>query len=563
MKLNRFNNILTAITLLIALTFTSCVGDLNVKPIDPNLDTADKVYQNEADLQQGLAKIYAGLAVTGQRGPAGDGDIDGIDEGASSYWRGYWMLQELPTDEAVNGWGDPGIPSLNRSNWTASNSMVTAMYYRIMFQVTLSNEFIRQSKALMQPDWKEAPKYIAQARALRAFAYYNGLELYGNIIPKVTEEDGVGAFLPPSWGQLGGDELFNYLKGELEDIIAGNDLAETGMIGEVTKDVARTLLAKMLLNHEVILGSKNNAYYAEAETLLEKVAANHALNTEKGINANDLKDEDGNPIKVNNGQDFTPYQVLFMSDNWMRDQEIIFSINYAANSTQTFGGSTFLVCGSVLGGNNTMSAQEFGVTGGWSGNRTTTALMSKFDMTNDQRVAKEQLLFTNNRGDGTITELSDSDQGYGIGKFRNMTSTGHYASNDGKTDRVENNIPVYRVSDVYLMLAELDLRQGKAVSAAHLENLNKIQERAGLSPTLTAGNVTLDWLLDERARELYWEGHRRTDLIRFGKFTGGAYIWPFKGGTAQGASIEAKYKLFPIPSADQVANPNLERNPNY
>ncbi|GJM59992.1 RagB/SusD family nutrient uptake outer membrane protein [Persicobacter diffluens] len=562
MKINRIKNIFTAIVLLMAVGFSSCVNDLNVEPIDPNLDTANRIYKTEADLAQGLAKMYAGLAVTGQKGPDGDGDIDGIDEGASSYWRGYWMLQQLPTDEVLNGWGDPGIPALNRVNWTASNGMVTGFYYRIMFQVTLANEFIRQANNIMQPDWQAAPGYVAEARFLRAFAYYHGLENFGNIIPKVTEEDGVGAFLPPSWGELGGDELFMYIKGELEDVIAGDALVEQGAVGQVTKDVARTLLAKMLLNHEVILGSSNTAFYAEASQLLETVAANHSLNTQGGVNGNNLIGGDGDLITVNDGQDFSAYQVLFMADNWEKTNEIIFSINYHHQFVQTWGGMTFLVCGSVLGGEETMNAAEFGVSGGWSGNRITKTLVDKFDRANDLRIAENQLLFTKNRGDGTITELANSNQGYGVGKFRNLMSDGSWAGNEGTNERVDNNVPVFRLSDVYLMLAELDLRQGNAVSGAHLDMINQIQNRAGLSD-VSAGNVTLDWLLDERARELYWEGQRRMDLIRFGKFSGGSYVWPFKGNTVNGSAVDAKYELYPIPTADQTANPNLNRNPNY
>jgi len=92
-----------------------------------------------------LAKIYGGLIVTGQRGPDGNPDIAGIDEGFGEYLRLYWYLQEMPTDEAVIGWNDPGLPDLNTGLWGADNSMVNAMYYRVFYQVMLANEFLRQS----------------------------------------------------------------------------------------------------------------------------------------------------------------------------------------------------------------------------------------------------------------------------------------------------------------------------------------------------------------------------------------------------------------------------------
>ena len=93
-----------------------------------------------------LAKLYGGLIVTGQIGPNGNPDLSNIDEGFSQWLRLYWYMQEVPTDEAVIGWGDPGLPELNRDNWSASNQMIQAMYYRVYFQVTLANEFLRQTK---------------------------------------------------------------------------------------------------------------------------------------------------------------------------------------------------------------------------------------------------------------------------------------------------------------------------------------------------------------------------------------------------------------------------------
>jgi len=75
--------------------------------------------------------------------------------------------------------------------------------------------------------------------------------------------------------------------------------------------------------------------------------------------------------------------------------------------------------------------------------------------------------------------------------------------------------------------------------------------------------MTLSFILDERARELYWEGYRRTDLVRYGLLTSGSYLWPWKGGIQNGSSADAKFNVFPIPSADLGANPSLKPTPGY
>jgi hypothetical protein len=125
---------------------------------------------------------------------------------------------------------------------------------------------------------------------------------------------------------------------------------------------------------------------------------------------------------------------------------------------------------------------------------------------------------------------------------------------------------MFRLADVYLMYAEAVLRGGAGgdLSTA-LNYVNQIRERAygDNSGDINQSQLTLDFILDERGRELYWECTRRTDLIRFGKFTGGEYIWPWKGGVKEGTATDNKYDIYPIPSSDITANPNLVQNPGY
>ena len=124
--------------------FYSCTKNLNQSPAYGL--NSEVVYSDPNNYINVLSKLYSGLSMTGLQGPAGQADIAGIDEGFSAYVRVLWNLQELPTDEAVCGWNDPGIPTLNKMQWNADDGWVKGMYYRIYYQITLCNEFIYQSR---------------------------------------------------------------------------------------------------------------------------------------------------------------------------------------------------------------------------------------------------------------------------------------------------------------------------------------------------------------------------------------------------------------------------------
>ena len=148
-------------------------------------------------------------------------------------------------------------------------------------------------------------------------------------------------------------------------------------------------------------------------------------------------------------------------------------------------------------------------------------------------------------------------------KYKNVTSTGT-AGSDNSGNFVDADIPLYRLADIYLMYAEATLRGGAGGNlGTALGYVNALRQRAYGN---TSGNVTsidLNFILDERARELSWEFTRRTDLIRFGEFTTAAYLWPWKDGVQEGKAVESFRNLFPIPAKDIIANPNLVQNPGY
>jgi len=170
-------NILFAIAAL-AVINTSCIKDLDTVPIDPDVVTAANVFDDPAAYKQILAKLYAGLSVSGQQGPSGMPDISGIDEGFGQYLRGYWYHQELTTDEAVIGWNDQTIKNFHGQSWGASDVFIAAFYYRVFYQISACNEYLRETSDSELDDRgvtgtlrDDIEYYRAEARFLRALSY--------------------------------------------------------------------------------------------------------------------------------------------------------------------------------------------------------------------------------------------------------------------------------------------------------------------------------------------------------------------------------------------------------
>jgi starch-binding outer membrane protein, SusD/RagB family len=477
-----------------------------------------------------LAKIYAGLAVSGQQGPAGNPDIKGIDEGFSQYLRLYWEAQELPTDEAVIGWGDVGLPEMNTQLWASSNSFVVAMYYRIAFQASMANQFLRETSddklaaRNVSPELKAAIQvFRAEARFLRALSYWHGIDLFGRI-PLVTETDVVGSATSPPL-QATRQALYDYLVSELTAMQADLPAATgNGTYGRATKEAAAMLLAKVYLNAEVYTGTPQ---YAQALVAAQQVIAG--------------------PFTLD-----PSFRHLFQADN-NTSPEIIFPIIQDGQRTQTYGGSTFLIHASCGG---SMNASDLGVDGCWWGLRLKPEAFSRF-VAGDPRAS---YVYTNGQT-LDVTAISNFNNGYAAPKYVNVTSAGVAGSNKAFAD---TDFPMFRLGDAYLMAAEALLRTGGDRVQA-LAYVNALRERAygNTSADITDAQLTLPFLLDERGRELLWEAHRRTDLIRYHLFTGGDYLWQWKGGAALGTATETFRDLFPLPASELSANPNLTQNPGY
>ncbi len=715
------------------LFFQSCFDDLNTVPLDDDQITSANVYHDPSSYREVLAKLYAGLAVTGQQGPAGNADIQGIDEGFGQYLRGYWYHQELSTDEALVGWNDQTIKDFHAQNWSASDGFIFAFYSRVFYQISLCNEFLRETTDDKLNDRgvdanlaAEIQGFRAEARFLRALSYWHAMDLFGNP-PFVTEADAVGSFFPP---RIQSADLFAWLESELLAIEGTIAVAGSNEYGRADQGGVWMLLSKLYLNAERYAGLNK---YEECKTY-----------SERAINAYSM-----DPTYAN----------LFLADNNTADG-IIFPIAFDGVNTRTWGGTTFIIRAGIGGD---MNAADSGVESGWGGTRTTKEIVQKFPMVseggilvqpnpgntvnypkiyisgthqgwdpgntsnaiasvnsdqvyegyeyfpepngqfkiyrfpsssapnfgdddndgildpngaeinvpeaglyfihvdlndntyfiekrefgilgdatpggwdNDQDmtwnaenksvevilpITSGEFKFRANDdwainlgddddGDGVleldganiqspvtasvkvslylnfpdytysialtnfdsrpmfyslgsedIADITDFVDGYAVVKFKNLTSDGNQGSDVVHAD---TDFPLFRVADAYLMYAEAALRLNNDLDKA-LTYVNDVRTRAygDQSGNISQDDLDLDFILDERAREFYWECHRRTDLIRFGQFSDGDYLWQWKGGEFDGAQVPQHFDLYPIPQSDLTANPMLEQNDGY
>ena len=517
--MKKINYILGVLAL--SATMTSCVWDLNVTPIDPNANTADKALVNEAAFDQFLAGVYLGFATSGYYGANGGPSISGLDGGASQYIRGLYHHSELTTDESVCGWNDQTIKNFHWMNWTTDDTFIYAFYSRIFMQVGMANEFIREAKA-SDVDFAKKQQMIDEARVLRAIAYYHAIDNFGNV-PFADETAVVGV----NPDQISRADLYAWLEEELKDLVSNSALPEKNatVYGHVNKGVAKFLLAKLYLNAEVFAGK--SAYDKCASVLA------------------DLMD-DGYSLHTTSQGTYNAYQELFLADNNRCTDEIIFAVEQDGVNTTSYGATNYLIFASTGG---EMDPDEMGISSGWGGLRTTPEFYGKFEA-DDAR----NLFYTATQVND-IEDIGNFADGIAFRKFRNRTSDGGYGKEAGFVD---TDFPMMRYADVLLMAAECQVR-GASVNGA-IAGFNAVRARAGLD---AIANPTLQDILDERGRELYQECWRRNDLIRFGQFTSSNYLWQWKGNVKEGASVEDYRALFPIPDSDRLANTKLQQNPGY
>jgi hypothetical protein len=518
--------------LLAAAMFTGCNKDLDLSPSNSN--TADKLYSTVDGYKQVLAKVYGSYSLVSSAGVGtSDVNIPGItDAGLTDFVRSWWNLQELTTDEAICAWNDANLLSFHNFNWVSSNVLIRAVYARSLFQVTVCNEFLREAtdekiaaRGFKEAEVAEIRRYRAEARFLRAFQYWVLIDLFGNP-PIVTEKDPIGKYIPK---QIQRAELFTYIETELKAIESEMAAPRQNEYARADRAAAWALLARLYLNAKVYTGT---AHYADAITWSSKVI------------------EAGYSLK-------TDYKTLFMSDNDKNNPEIILPIAYDAINSQNYGGTTFLTCSAH--GTDPTDNQKHGIpSGGWLGNRSTKNLPTTFGDYSG-KVDKRALF---GAGNVEINDVLVFNDGIGVYKFNNLTSDNIIPpSPNGVLCSID--FPLFRLAEMYLVYAEAVTQGGGGDAAKALQYVNLLRARAYGNASGNLSAITPTDILNERTRELYWEGFRRTDLIRFGKFTEGTYLWPWKGGAKNGVGVDSHFALFPIPAAEIISNPNLIQNTGY
>lgn len=495
---------LLSAALLSSFLLTSCVKDLDRFPT--NDVTESVVYATEEGTLQALAKVYGAFSLT-------ENDVAGIDDGFTGFTRGFFNLQELPTDEAKCAWNDDALKGLNEGTWNATTEFITGTYYRSIIQIKFANEFLNQvDKSPVKVADKEVMK--AEVRFIRAYQYWALLDLFGDV-PFVTEKTPTGKTAPDKITRA---KLFDYIISELKSIEPILKPARQQVYGRADQAAAQALLARVYLNAEVYTGKP---YYKEAAEYADKV--------------------------IKSGYSLHPvYKHLFGADNHKFTDEIILAVVADGQNAQSWA-TTFFISSSYSE-EVIKELRKRGIITGigaepWGGNRTTPTFAKLFSDKD-----KRNLLL---KGTDTMDKLYDFKQGVYVYKYTNMTSDGKPGSHNKQCD---TDIPLFRLAEMYLIYAESAAR-GAADPNKGLEYLKKICDRADVpAPT----KLDLRDILDERGRELYWEGHRRTDLIRYDLFTSGKYVWEWKGGDPAGTALTSDRALYPIPAADALANPHLK-----
>lgn len=529
-------NIIPVAALTLLFGMTSCTKDLDVTPLDPNMDT-------QVNYEGLFNKCYATIAMAGNGGANGDCDIDGIDGGTSGYIRQMWNSNELPTDEAINGWGDDGIEQSCFNTYDESHPMLNGYFARLTTSITYCNQYLAVAS-------DHDATMTAEVRFLRALHYYLLMDAFG----RVPFAESLGA--PVIYSR---QEIYDWLIKELTENVEPN-LSEAKAkkstdagYGRVDKAAAWLLLSRIYLNAEVYTGQ---AEWAKAAEYAKRVMdSSYRLNT----------------TSVNG---WSAYQMLFMGDNGETDAayEAIFPILQDGKLTTSWGTSLFLSAGcfdSDMHANPNNPEATNGVSSQvWGGNRTRPQLIQKFFPSLDAPQVPSYLMpiaAGDDRAifDGDGRELNNLDRatfknGFAVAKFVNFKTDGS-AGHDATF--MDTDFFLFRVAEAYLTYAEATARQnGGAATADGIQAINAIRGRAHAAQRT---GYSLNDILDEWAREFYFEGRRRVDLIRFNQYGGNTdYIWQWKGGTYAGRSFEAYRNIYAIPAA-QLPAYNNEQNPGY
>ncbi len=573
MKLNKFKTIAPAAALLLSASLSSCMADLDKGNIDPNVET------NPSTL--GLyTKCYAGLIMEGNDGKA-DFTID--DDGKSTLLRNIFNFNELPTDEAICWWSDGGLTDISYNKYNAATPTLKYLYYRLMSNISFENNFLNLEAA------KEEDKTrYAEVRVIRAYNYFLMLDFFGDpaFVEKSSSESPYQAhtynpkfeanktYTRAELLQLGREFLFNWIEKELlaaePDLLPAKPEKDTDAdYGRIDKGACWLLLSRLYLNAGTYLNNdgQDNPYWDKALQYAENV-----------INSEYALFDDSRISETAKANGYQPYDLLFMGDNGSNGAscEAILPLMQDGTITQGYGGSLFYIAALWNDAMKSVTGKDAGTTeNAWSGMRVRPSFLKVF-FNNPSVVVKKEA--------GDIRKMNIDDRAifWGKGNDKNERTlelgenksffsgivtpkwNNNYAEGGNPHDSkfVDTDFFLFRVAEAYLNAAEAEMHLNGEGSDKAKGYIDKLRERAHAD---VHSSYTLNDVLDERARELYCEGLRRTDLIRFNQYGGNkaTYKWELKGGSDNGSNFDKTKNVYPLPSSEILANKNLTQIDGY
>ena len=531
-----------------SMLFTACIGDLDTLPLNPSDSTSETVYgADESGYIAGLTKLYFNFVSNETT------DLQVSDAGASELVRAFWTVQEVTSDACKCAWeNDAWVRAMNTNTWSdADNDATYAVYVRTLQGIAYTNEYLRQTASDRLSDRGVSSElaakiqgFRAEARFLRAYFYWMALDVFGDV-PFTTENSPFGGGVNPK--QASRKDVFDYCISELTALAADDSPmpAARSNYPRADKGAVLGLLARMYLNAEVYTGTP---MWQEAKDACEDI--------------------------FTMGYSLCPeYADLFRGDNGENPEalnEVLFGISYDAEQTQSYGGTSYLTLAAIAATDVSSTQMINGVNNGWGGIRVPYEYVEKyFNVRNadysagtyDVNDNRGRMFYIKGRSESMDGALYVFLNGWSCLKFNNIP---HNMDQDSYLETAASkaysdiDFPMIRLGEIYLIYAEACMNLGQANTA-----LPKVQELAARAGVTAPTSITQEWLIEERARELMWEGHRRTDLIRYGKFTSSSFLWTYKGGSFSGQGFDDHMKIFAIPASELASNPELHQNPGY
>lgn len=502
--------------------------------------SSDQFYQNEEQVVAAMAPAYASL-------------LRLIDA------RGILIHEEQTTDILVGvtreygGWYDGGhSQKFHEHTWTPETGYINNFWVHAYDWVNQANRLIYQFEQLPAMDASLKASFKAELSILRAFGYYYLLNSFGNV-PIVDRFDVEPGYIPannPSF-EAGRKEVFAFIEKDILDNLQNLSTdVNSSTYGRFNKWVALALGVKLYMNAEVWTGTPR---WDDAIAFADEIIDSGLFQLESDYFANFSVNNEGsreNIFAVPFDQALTGGNM----SNWVYIMHHHFSSQPTVNAPRGANNGTSAIPSHVRSfdpDDRRLKGWNFGpqyVLG------TTTQVNQSF-------VRTIPLNFTIDFNDplsgaepGIAYDYRNAPEGAGArpSKFEINFAAGTQAAND---------LPVYRLSDILLLKAEALMRKNGGIAMQQAVDLvNQVRSRAFENPNdhlYTESTLTLESLLQERAWELYYEGHRRNDLIRFGRFARGDWEWYDRSGHGDHRNY------FPIPQVQINSNPNLVQSPGY